>query len=111
MKFGCSKCTVAVNPQIGGIKELPPLPDETRFTQAICDLENPSSTLYDFGTMTSPLVAPPRRTRLGRPPGSKNKKQPQNHDLICYKISTNFQDDPELSRELEQFAINFDTFK
>lgn len=49
------------------------------------------------------------KRRQGRPLGSKNTNRKNNS--LNYKVSKDFQDDPELSTELEKFAVSFDYFK
>ncbi|KAK9884440.1 hypothetical protein WA026_007286 [Henosepilachna vigintioctopunctata] len=113
-RFGFPQCNLMINPQLGGIKQLPLLPDITDLNDiSTNELQNAISSITSDGNV---FFSPEsqfqnncrqivRRKRLGRPPGSKNKKNlmaetsrgPINHD---------FQDDPELSEELQQFAMN-----
>lgn len=97
-----------VNPQLGGIKELPPLPDTFEPNQSNTELQTAISSITEAGGIvnSSPTLI---KRKQGRPLGSKNKKIKS--DAAGYKITKDFQDDPELSNELEKFAISFDCFK
>lgn len=49
-----------------------------------------------------------KRGRLGRPPGSKNRKSPKDEVIVIKQMQeTNdeFREDSELSRELQQFQM------
>ncbi|XP_008190469.2 uncharacterized protein LOC103312201 [Tribolium castaneum] len=102
VRFGFPQCNLMVNPQLGGIKELPPLPDSMDGNYAAKELQTAISSISEAGSSEG-------KRRQGRPPGSKNKKN--KNELITYKIAKDFQDDPELSKELEKFAVSFDCFK
>lgn len=92
-----------VNPQLGGIKELPPLPEVNGGNYANRELQTAISSISNTPTPCE------GKRRQGRPLGSKNKKN--RNELLTYKLTKDFQDDPELSKELEKFAISFDCFK
>lgn len=128
-----------VNPQLGGLAGMLPLPpldlsnrinqegneetssavsgllmSESGNTQHWMHLVNASSS---SGSSSSALPSnrlpyAPRmgrkRGRLGRPPGSRNRKQIKEEFPILRQIREEpnpdeFQDDPELSREFQQF--------
>ncbi|XP_044756935.1 uncharacterized protein LOC123315340 isoform X2 [Coccinella septempunctata] len=116
-RFGFPQCNLMINPQLGGIRELPPVPDIAEFNDISAnELRNAISSITidgnnvfiaenanEYGAVDT--VGPMgRRKRLGRPPGSKNKKRLAG-DLRGV-ISHDFQDDPELNQELQQFAMN-----
>ncbi|KAJ3665767.1 hypothetical protein Zmor_001242 [Zophobas morio] len=107
VRFGFPQCSLMVNPQLGGIKELPPLPDTMNGNNySARELQTALSSISGAATGSSTGES---KRRQGRPPGSKNKKN--KNELLTYKLTKDFQDDPELSKELEKFAISFDCFK
>ncbi|RZC36392.1 uncharacterized protein BDFB_001763 [Asbolus verrucosus] len=107
VRFGFPQCNLMVNPQLGGIKELPPLPDSIDgSTYSAKELQTALSSISNSEASSS---ATESKRRQGRPPGSKNKKT--KNEILTYKLTKDFQDDPELSKELEKFAISFDCFK
>ncbi|KAJ8952920.1 hypothetical protein NQ318_006537 [Aromia moschata] len=120
-RFGFPQSSLMVNPQLGGIKELPPIPDipenkikSRELQSAISSItpENPlppgvannALTFEEFEEMNELT-----KKRRGRPPGSSNKKQKFN--LANGTLAQDFKDDPELSQELEQFATMFNLSK
>lgn len=91
-----------INPQLGGIRKMLQAPinggyNDQELRTAITSISNPNVGLVE------------KKRRQGRPLGSKNKKT--KHNLLHYKISKDFQDDPELTSELEKFAVSFDYLK
>ncbi|CAH0554007.1 unnamed protein product [Brassicogethes aeneus] len=112
-RFGFPPCSLMVNPQLGGIKELPPLPDTQDFIStpqnelqnAISSISSPNSS--NLGTQLSNSSFSERYQRIkkkkGRPFGSKNKKIKTE---ATYSMPQEFHDDPELRREFEQYALN-----
>lgn len=112
-----------VNPQLGSIRNTPPPPavvpaatqvpaDETRnAVSSILDGEPNNNLLWpsiqSIGHFmnNSQNNARPKR-KLGRPPGSKNKKQRKEGVAKILQEEANaddFQDDPELRKEFQQF--------
>ncbi|KAL3278487.1 hypothetical protein HHI36_013806 [Cryptolaemus montrouzieri] len=113
-RFGFPQCNLMVNPQLGGIKELPPLLDLRDFNDISTDeLQNAISSITTDGNIFMPETTFQnnfrqihRKKRLGRPPGSKNKKNLIGETSRGPIINQDFQDDPELSEQLQQFAMN-----
>lgn len=104
-----------VNPQLGCIRTVPsfsPLPsnlqshEETRSAVSSILLNDSNSDL-SWPTI-SPEVenrASSSKRKVGRPPGSKNKRQRKDVIKIMQDDGNpeEFQDDPELCREFQQF--------
>lgn len=110
-RFGFPQGSLMINPQLGGIKQLPPLPELTEFNRPpSTELQNAISSISVDGPFSMPSLLDrnlqpnviKRKKRLGRPPGSKNRKLRAESRNIAH----DFQDDPELNQELQQFAIN-----
>ncbi|KAF2891856.1 hypothetical protein ILUMI_14292 [Ignelater luminosus] len=141
-RFGFPQTNLMVNPQLGGLAGILPLPpldlsnrmnqegneetssavsgllmSESGSTQQWMNLTNASNSSSSSSSSSSTsssnrLPYIPRmsrkRGRLGRPPGSRNRKQIKEEFPILKQIRDEpnpdeFQDDPELSREFQQF--------
>lgn len=90
-RFGFPECNLMINPQLGGIKELPVVPDVTEFNDISAnELRNAISSITIDGN--SVFITEPsygslgRKKRLGRPIGSKNKKSACGESLKGPKI-------------------------
>lgn len=104
-----------VNPQLGSIRtvpSLPPLPsnlqspEETR-TAVSSILLNESTSDLSWPSISPEIEnhAITIKRKVGRPPGSKNKRQRKDVIKIIQDDGNpeEFQDDPELCREFQQF--------
>ncbi|XP_056641939.1 uncharacterized protein LOC130448547, partial [Diorhabda sublineata] len=90
-RFGFSQSSLMVNPQLCSLKEIPPSikksdtrPKTRELQNAICSITSDSSSA-------------PNRKKRGRP----------KMDRKVRNVEQEFQDDPELSCELEKFSIQF----
>lgn len=110
-----------VNPQLGGIKELPLIPDTCETKSKSRELQSAISSIMPENPMPPELgtnsltfeefeeINELTKKRRGRPPGSSNKKH--KFSLGGANLAQDFKDDPELSQELEQFATIFNLSK
>ncbi|KAJ8959519.1 hypothetical protein NQ314_006255 [Rhamnusium bicolor] len=120
-RFGFPQSSLMVNPQLGGIKELPPMPNIQETKSKSRELQSAISSIMPENPMPPGLATNTltfeefeeinelTKKRRGRPPGSSNKKH--KFDLTCGNLTQDFKDDPELSQELEQFATIFNLSK
>lgn len=111
-----------VNPQLGSIRNTPPPPavippavqtpaDETRdAVSSILDDEQNNSLLWpslqSINHFMNNTQSVRHKRKLGRPPGSKNKKQRKETVTKMLQEEANaddFHDDPELRKEFQQF--------
>nr|CAH7764895.1 unnamed protein product [Callosobruchus chinensis] len=111
-KFGLSTTNLMVNPQLHTMKELPELPkpppvfqprrNTSELQNAISSISVPQHNkpmldLNGCGTIKMPM----KRRKTALRGGSSKRK------FIIPSNSEDFQDDPELSQELEKFADKF----
>lgn len=117
-RFGFPQNSLMVNPQLDGIKVVPfapqldytfPLSERNMERPNLLIAENiqPSWSLKPFRNSLPGQRSSKKRGRIGRPPGSRNKQFREEENVIkqiqCENTCDEFQDDPELSREFEQF--------
>ncbi|KAJ8981544.1 hypothetical protein NQ317_009803 [Molorchus minor] len=111
-RFGFPQSSLMINPQLGGIKELPPIPDNTESKLKSRELQSAISSIMPENHLQTALASSPLTfeefERRGRPLGSSNKRQ--KFDLNG-SLTQDFKDDPELSQELQQFANIFNLNK
>lgn len=120
-RFGFPQSSLMVNPQLGGIKELPLITEPSETKSKSRELQSAISSIMPENPMPAELgnssltfeefeeINELTKKRRGRPPGSSNKKHKFN--LNGGTLAQDFKDDPELSQELEQFATMFNLSK
>lgn len=103
-----------VNPQLGSIRSVPPLlplpspslqsPEETRSAVSSI-LINEANADLSWQNARSEIETPKPKRKAGRPPGSRNKRQRKDIIKMIQDDGNpeEFQDDPELCREFQQF--------
>lgn len=116
-RFGFPQNSLMVNPQLDGIRVVPqllqlditPINERKVMGSSILLPDNmqPWAAKMPRVTMAMTPRMVKKRGRIGRPPGSKNRQIKEEENVIK-QIQTEptcdeFQDDPELSREFEQF--------
>ncbi|CAG9861012.1 unnamed protein product [Phyllotreta striolata] len=110
-RFGLSQSNLMVNPQLDAIKEPPPLAERLVRSTKSRELQSAISSISP-GAESAPAGANSltfeefeainemTRKRRGRPKGKNLIKRAK-------QSSDDFHDDPELSQELEKFAVKF----
>lgn len=128
-RFGFPQANLMINPQLGGLSRALPLPPLDLTCNSIANEEtssavtslllsencnssaqetlmNLSTSLLNNSSFNSKCSK--KKNRLGRPPGSKNRKWIKEEYPVLKQIrddstTDEFQDDPELNREFQQF--------
>ncbi|XP_076258855.1 uncharacterized protein LOC143195510 isoform X4 [Rhynchophorus ferrugineus] len=95
-KFGYTSGDLMINPQLGQIKQLPFSPAALKFNAKATELQNAISSISKKSDNSEVLVSSP-----------KNAKRSNAGRMSGQNLVLEFEDDPELSKELAQFSVIF----